>query len=241
MSNPDYTALADQITRELSLNTPPLAITFSDTAPDGVPRYDGEMPQPTPDGRTGRVPASCVFWVKALDRTFTTVAEDHGNCSVGSFTHGFKKLEEVADKSDVATLVESGWVNPEVFPHIPAVSERPGFITYGPLAQTPVEPDVVFLRLNPKQAMILSDALPGLRFEGKPQCHILAIAKEQDQPAVSVGCMLSRVRTGIPSTEMTCALPADRLPELVDKLTGACGVDDTVAAYASEDSKRFQA
>ena len=57
--------------------------------------FDEPMPAPLPDGRTGRVPAGCVFWMKAADRTFGTVAEDHGNCSVGSLTHGFKTLDEV--------------------------------------------------------------------------------------------------------------------------------------------------
>ena len=46
--------------------------------------------------------------------------------------------------------------------------------------------------------MVLSDAVPGLRIEGKPQCHIVAIAKEQGEVAASVGCALSRVRTGMP-------------------------------------------
>ena len=32
--------------------------------------------------------------------------------------------------------------------------------------------------------MVLSDAVPGLRIEGKPQCHIIAVAKEQDEIAV---------------------------------------------------------
>ena len=37
------------------------------------------MPAPTADGRTGRVPAGCVFWIRGAERSFTTVAEDHGN------------------------------------------------------------------------------------------------------------------------------------------------------------------
>ncbi len=241
MSHANYAALAEELVSLLSLSSPPLAITFSQQAPAGVAAYDAPMAEPTPDGRTGRVPAGCVFWVKGMDHTFTTVPEDHANCSVGSVTHGLKKLEEVTDKSDVAKLVESGWVRPEMFPEIPTVKERPEYITYGPLHETPVDPDVVFIRLNPKQAMILSDAFPDLRFEGKPQCHIIAIAKEQDEPAVSVGCMLSRVRTGIPNSEMTCAIPAGRLPEVLDRIKGTCGVDDTVAAYASEDARRFRA
>jgi uncharacterized protein (DUF169 family) len=218
---------------------PPLAITFSQEPPAGVPAFEGEMPPPTPDGRTGPVPAGCVFWMKATERTFTTVPEDHGNCSVGSVTHGFKHLDEVANNGDVAALLASGWVTMDLVPRIPTVRERPTHITYGPLRETTVEPDVVFLRLNAKQVMMLHDALPELRFEGKPQCHIIAIAKEQGEVAVSVGCMLSRVRTGMPSGEMTCAIPARRLPEVVERLRRACGADNSVAAYASEDVKRF--
>ena len=55
---------------------------------------------------------------------------------------------------------------------------RPAAVTYGPLAETPHDPDVILLRLTGRQLVVLSDALPGIRVEGKPQCHIVAIAKE---------------------------------------------------------------
>ncbi len=239
MTDVDFRGLAAELSYILGLQSPPLAISFTASPPPGLARYAGDMPAPTPDGRTGKVPAGCVFWMKAENRSFATLAEDHANCSVGSLTHGFKTLEEAAVNSDVAALVEAGWVTAEVFPQIPVVKERPGAVTYGPLHECVVAPDVVFLRVNAKQVMVLSDALPDLRFEGKPQCHIIAIAKEQQQVAVSVGCMLSRVRTGMPNTEMTCAIPAARLQEVVRRLGGACGADKAVAAYASEDSRRF--
>ena len=158
--------LSDELTAALHLSEPPLALTFSPQLPPEVPAFDDPMAPPGPDGRTGRVAAGCVFWMRAVDRTFTTVAEDHGNCSVGSMTHGFKTLAEVAGNADVAALLESGWVSPESVPAIPVVAERPHAVTYGPLAVTPVEPDVVLLRLNARQLRVLSDALPGLRIEG---------------------------------------------------------------------------
>lgn len=240
MEKADYGVLSRSLSDVLGLQSEPLAISFRHDAPEDLPAFSEPMPEATKDGRTGRVPAGCVFWIKGLERSFSTVAEDHANCSVGSVTHGFKTLEEVGNKSDVAILVQSGWVSEEVFPHIPYVKDRPDYITYGPLAQTAVDPDVVFVRLSPKQAMVMSDAFPEMRFEGKPQCHILAIAKEQDQIAASVGCMLSRVRTGIPSTEMTCAIPGRRLAEVVQKLKTTCAIDDAVADYASKDAKRFE-
>ena len=64
---------------------------------------------------------------------------------------------------------------------IAAVREKPTSIVYGPLCDIPVEPPIILLRLNGKQQMLLHNAWSGLRFEGKPQCHIIPIAKE-DHP-----------------------------------------------------------
>ena len=239
MTSQNWPALAADLSGILKLQHPPLAITFSREAPQGAHAFDGPMPEPTADGRTGRVPAGCVFWIEAANRTFTTVPEDHGNCSVGSLTHGLKTLEEVAGNLDVAALLETGWVTMDMVPAIPTVQERPNHITYGPLQESAVDPDVVFLRLNPKQAMVMHDAVPDIQFEGKPQCHIVPMAKEQAQVAISVGCMLSRVRTGMSNNEMTCAIPAQRLPEVIDRLHSTTLSDAAVAGYAAADAQRF--
>jgi uncharacterized protein (DUF169 family) len=235
----DWARLAGDLDAALHPTAPPIAITFSAEPPAGVDPFDAPMPAPTPDGRTGRVPAGCVFWMRATDRTFTTVADDHRNCSVGSYTHGLISLEEAATHSDVAALLESGWVTMDMVPGIPAVSEKPGAITYGPLAATPIDPDVVLLRLSARALMVLSDALPGLKVEGKPQCHIVAMAKEHGEVVASVGCALSRVRTGMPATDHTCAIPASRLPEVVEALQRTAATDTIVAKYAAEDARRF--
>jgi uncharacterized protein (DUF169 family) len=240
MSEQDNRKLADDLIKSLGLQHPPLAIHFSQDPLPGVEPFADAMPEPADDGRTGRVPAGCVFWMKAEERSFSTVSADHANCSVGSVTHGFKTLDEVGNKSDVGALVGAGWVAPEMFPAIPVVKEQYRYVTYGPLQDAEGKPDVVFLRINAKQAMTISDAFPDMRFEGKPQCHIIAIAKEQQQVAVSVGCMLSRVRTGMPNTEMTCAIPGERLAEIVQKIKTTTAIDGTVANYASEDSRRFE-
>ena len=231
----DWKALAKGLRRALAVHAPPIAITFHDAVPD-IARYDAPMPPPAPDGRTRRVSAGCVFWMKSADRTFTTVPKDHGNCSVGSLTHGMRSLEEVAGNGDVAALLDSGWVTIEVVPEIPVVRTRPAAVSYGPLAETPHDPDVVLLRLNARQLMMLSDAVPGLRIEGKPQCHIVAIAKERGQAASSVGCQLFRVRTGMANDEMTCALPAAQVADVVARLQSTAAADRTVAAYAAEDA-----
>jgi uncharacterized protein (DUF169 family) len=158
---------------------------------------------------------------------------------VGSYTHGLIDLEEAAKGGDIATIVEVGWVSPEDFGRIPHVSQRPGAISYGPLHEAVADPDVVLLRLVPNAVMVLSDACPDLRLEGKPQCHIVAVAHEENVPAASVGCALSRARTGMQATEMTAALPAGRLAEILDRVEATAAIDATVARYAAADAQRF--
>jgi uncharacterized protein (DUF169 family) len=223
----------------LGLAVPPVGIAFISHVPARIVRIEQTHPPAMPDGRTGAVAASCVFWIEGTHGVFATTAEDHGNCSVGGLTHGFKTMAEITHNSDVAALCESGWVTPEAVAKIAVVREKPTRVIYGPLREMPVEPSVILLRLNGKQQMLLHDAWPGLRFEGKPQCHIIPIAKESEEIAVSVGCMLSRVRTGMSNNHVTCAIPASRLSALIERLRAARAADIAVAAYAAEDSKRF--
>ena len=224
----------------LGLAVPPIAIAFAEKAPSRLARPARAKPPPAADGRTGAATAGCVFWMEATERSFATVAADHGNCSVGSLTHGFKSFVEATAGADVAALLAADWVTAEAAAALPRVAKRPGAVLYGPLAQAKFAPDVVFLRLNGKQLMLMKDAWPELRFEGKPQCHIIPLAKEHGEVAVSSGCMLSRVRTGMSNNEVTCAVPAARLGELVARLQTARRADNAVAAYAAADAKRFR-
>jgi Uncharacterised ArCR, COG2043 len=146
----------------LGLAIPPIAIAFVSYIPTGVRRIERTLPPVTADGRTGTVAASCVFWIEAAQAVFATVATDHGNCSVGGLTHGFKTMEEIAGNADVAALCESGWMTPEAVAAIEVVRERPKSVVYGPLRDMPVEPSVILLRINEKQQMLLHDAWPGL-------------------------------------------------------------------------------
>ena len=98
---------------------------------------------------------------------------------------------------------------------------------------------MVLLRIDGAALMTLKGALPALRIEGKPQCHIIAIAKEQGEPAASVGCALSRARTGMKPEEMTCALPGALLAETVAGIEAAARLDRAMTRYARADAHRF--
>lgn len=239
LTTQDWRLLGEALASTLHLAVPPVAITFSSEAPTGVEAFAKPMSEAASDGRKGRVPAGCVFWIEAAKSTFSTVPEDHGNCSVGRYTHGLATFGDIAGNDDVGTLLESGWVDEEAVSAIPSISERFESITYGPLGEAVVMPDVILLRVNGRQMMVISDAVPTLRIEGKPQCHIVAIAKDENEVAASVGCALSRARTGMSPEEMTVAIPARQLSQVVDAVRRAAAIDTAVAKYAADDARRF--
>ncbi len=237
----DWTALSQRLTNLLELEHAPVAITFSQApaaAESGVESFGGQLSDPTPDGRSGSVPAPCVFWMHAHARTFSTVPADHGNCSVGEYTHGLVEAGDILNREDVGALLEVGWVTMEAFAGVAALERRPQSIIYAPLADTPQDPDVVLLRLSPRQAMELGDAV-SLNLSGKPQCQIIPIAIDQDKVALSMGCALSRARTGMGDDELTCAIPPGQLSEIVANLEGVVGADRQVVGYAQADAARF--
>jgi uncharacterized protein (DUF169 family) len=86
--------LADRLTAALKPIAAPVGIAFASQgmASDALP-YDASYPAPNESGRTAAVSAGCVFWMKAVEHTFSTNAADHANCSVGSYTHGFITLD----------------------------------------------------------------------------------------------------------------------------------------------------
>ena len=235
----EWRSLSERLSATLHLTTTPIGIAFSSSAPRGVPAFDGPLAEPSADGRTGRVPAGCVFWNHAAERSFTTTADDHGNCSVGSVTHGLRTAAEVVGNSDLDALVSSGWAPDTLLDVLPRVSSSPTHVTYGPLGSVDLDPDVVLVKLNAKQLMVLRDAEPSMRIEGKPQCHIIPLAMESQEVAASVGCMLSRVRTAMSSTEMACVIPGPRLNDVIERLEETNRIDAAVAGYAAEDGLRF--
>ena len=237
-SSVELQELSSRLITALHLSAGPIGISFTDARPDGIELFDEPMVEASADGRTGRVSAGCVFWMKATESSFSTIPSDHGNCSVGSFTHGLVALDDVAANSDVTELLGSGWVDTDAVAAIPFVGRRYQFVNYGPLSMGEFMPDVVLLRLNGRQMMVVSDAT-GMPIEGKPQCHIVAVAKEQGRVAASVGCALSRARTGMQPYEMTCAIPGGRLAEIVAAIEKAADIDGGVAKYAASDARRF--
>ena len=94
----------------------------------------------------------CV-WIKGTHAKYVTGAADHANCSVGSLTHGFRSLPEVAANDDLQALLASGWVDEAGVTALPVVPHGTDTVAYAPLATASFAPQVVLVRLNARGLM----------------------------------------------------------------------------------------
>ena len=95
----------------------------------------------------------------------------------------------------------------------------------------------MLVRLTASALLSLQGACPELSVVAKPQCQIVPLAL-QGAIAVSPGCAVSRVRTGLPADELTCAFPDRELADLVGRLTRSKAADTAVSASAQTDIRR---
>ena len=133
----------------LDLSRRPLAVAFRDTPPPGVRKFEGN------------VPSGCSFWRIAMaGSVFYTVPGDHYNCPVGSHTHAIALPPERASEvqQTVGFMVGLGYLRMEEIPGIPRLARTPGVVVYAPLAETPVDPDVVLFAGPPGRVMLLQEA-----------------------------------------------------------------------------------
>ena len=211
----DVTMLAATLSGVLGPGSTAVAVTFQASAPAGVARVD----------RPG--PAGCAYWKLAGEgRIFYTEAADHYNCPVGSYTHGIELPAERAAELQqvVGTMVGLEYIRMEEVPAMPRRTAPFGVAVYAPLAEAPVDPDVVIVRGSARQIMLVAEAAraAGLGHEGaalgRPACAMIPEAMSASRGNTSLGCIGNRVYTGLGEAELYFTVPGQRLPELVAKL-----------------------
>ncbi|MFQ5803161.1 MAG: DUF169 domain-containing protein [Candidatus Methylomirabilales bacterium] len=204
-----------QLQSLLDLRSPAVALAFRAEPPPNVHRIS----EPAPAG--------CGYWKLAGDgQVFFTEASDHYNCPIGAHTHGVDLPAEVAQELEglVGTMVQIEYITMEDLPKIPRRSTGFGVAVYAPLTAAPVAPDVVLVRGNPKQMMLVAEAAQaaGIGHEMaaklRPTCAIVPEAAEAGQATLSLGCIGNRIYTGLRDDEMYCAIPASQVPAIVEKL-----------------------
>jgi len=212
----------------LKLTTHPVAITFVDAAPDGVPHV------------TTAEPASCGYWRRAAaGEVFYTVADDHKHCPVGAHTHHVPL--SAAEKGEllglIGTMVDVKYIRLEEVRQIPTRQSALQVAVYAPLGAAPMPPDVVLVRGHARQLMLLSEAAQAAGVAGvgpmmgRPTCAVVPQAIESASTAASFGCIGNRIYTGATDNDAYFAIPGRHLR--------AVEVHLAVIVRANEDMEKF--
>lgn len=200
----------------LGLQWPPIALAFQPSAPPGIPRIDAAGP------------SGCTYWKLAAEgNVFYTEAADHYNCPIGSYTHGIDLPPAQAHELEglVGTMLQLEYLRQEEIPAIPQREAPFGVAVYGPLADASFGVDVVIVRGNAKQMMLIAEAASaaGLSHDagmmGRPTCAMVPEAMQSGRGAVSLGCIGNRVYTGLGDDEFYAAIPGPKLDAFMAKLT----------------------
>ncbi|HEY8142039.1 MAG TPA: DUF169 domain-containing protein [Kofleriaceae bacterium] len=199
----------------LGLAAPPVAVTFLDQPPAGVPHVAaGE-------------PAGCGYWRRAAaGEVFYTVADDHKGCPIGAHTHAVPL--SAAEKEElmglVGTMVGLEYLTMEDVPRIPTRRTPLQVAVYAPLDAAPVAPDVVLVRANPRQLMLLAEAAQAAGVAGagptlgRPTCSVIPETEDSGCASASFGCVGNRVYTGASDGEAWFAVPGRALAALEERL-----------------------
>ena len=214
----------------LGLRYPPVAISFQPSAPEGLRRVD----------QSG--PAGCSYWKFAAEgNVFYTEAADHYHCTIGAYTHGVNLPEEKGKEleSVIGTMVNLEYIKMEEVPGIPRRTEPFGVAVYAPLSDAPLNPDVVLVRGNPKQVMLVAEAARAANLGhegammGRPACAMIPETMNSSHGNASLGCIGNRVYTGLQDDELYFALPGAKVEEVVNKL-------ETIV-HANQELEKFHA
>jgi uncharacterized protein (DUF169 family) len=199
----------------LRLTSAPVAITFAAAPPAGVPRVSrGE-------------PAGCGYWRRAAaGEVFYTVADDHKRCPVGAHTHNVPLTPEESQElmGLIGTMVGLEYLNMEEVAHIPTRKTPLQVAVYAPLHAAPLPPDVIMVRGNARQLMLLAEAAQAAELAatgptlGRPTCAVIPEAIGSGRASASFGCVGNRVYTGAGDDEAYFAIPGPALAAVTEKL-----------------------
>jgi len=229
----DWNELEKEFAARLALGQRPVAVTFLNTEPAGVPKFSGTEP------------AGCSFWrLAAAGRTFYTVPADHFNCAVGAYTHSIQLPPDRVQETEtmLGMMFNLGYVRPEEVPGIPRLSKEPAAIVFAPLGDAPVAPSVVLFACKSRAAMLLNEAsihagaTSTMPLLGRPSCMALPAALANGTVS-TLGCIGNRVYTNLGADELYVVVPGAKLAAVSDAL----GIISTANAMLEEFARGRQA
>lgn len=220
-------AIADTFSRSLRLQQPPVAISFSDSVPNGIAAHSGQ------------VPAGCRFWEDAAAATFATSAADHNLCAIGVYTHNLEpSQQQQTDLMDALKVFgDLGYVRSEDLPQIPVLKRQPRHVIYSPLATAPLPPDVVLLFVDANQTLILSEATQQVESDlppamGRPACAVVPQVVNTGRAALSLGCCGARAYLDVlPDSVALFAIPGAKLEAYAQRIEALANANAILSKF----------
>jgi uncharacterized protein (DUF169 family) len=212
----------------LNLTSAPVAISFLGSAPPGVPHVSAVEP------------AGCGYWRRAAEgEVFFTVADDHKRCPVGAHTHNvtLSAGEQQELMGLVQTMVGLSYLTMDAVSRIPRRATPLQGAVYARLQKAPAPPDVVLVKGNARQLMLLAEAAQAAGMSGhgaamgRPTCAVLPEAINTGRTAASFGCVGNRVYTGAAETDAYFAIPGALLEAIEQKLSTIVHANDELEKF----------
>jgi uncharacterized protein (DUF169 family) len=205
-----------------------VSLAFVDAPPSGLSR------------RVGAEPAGCSFWrIAAGGETFYTQATDHFGCAIGAYTHGAElpdaNMQELSGL--IGKMVGLSYIKEAEVPQIPKRTTPLKFVVYAPLGKSPVAPDVVLVRGNARQLMVLSEAgraaghVQTAVTMGRPACAMVPYSMSSGEVVLSLGCIGNRVYTELSDSEGYVAIPGASLASTMDKLDALVSANEALEGF----------
>jgi uncharacterized protein (DUF169 family) len=222
-----FSEIAATFSRSLNLAQPPVAVSLADALPDGIAMW------------TGTSPAGCRFWQEAATRVFATSAADHNLCSIGLYTHGLEISPAAMTDLGDALKVFAGltYVREEDVAAIPVMATKPKFVVYGPLAETPMTPDVVLLFVRADQTLVLSEASQQIEgglppAMGRPACAVIPQARNSGRSALSLGCCGARAYLDTLTPDVALyAIPGSSLATFAERIAALAKANTVLTKF----------
>lgn len=223
----NYPQLANRLYTSLKLSQAPIAISFSDSAPEGMKAHDG------------RVPAGCRFWQDATNSAFATSSADHDLCAIGIHTHNLQSSP--AHQTDLMdalkVFADLSYVRPEDVAAIPVLESQPEVVIYSPLASCTATPAVVVLFVDASQTLLLSEATQQVESQnppamGRPACAVIPQVANTGVAALSLGCCGARAYLDVLSDNVAIfAIPGAKLEAYAQRIEALANANAILAKF----------
>lgn len=223
-----YAEVSCRLHESLKLSIAPISVSIVETVPEGIPPV------------STRLAAGCMFWEEAAKGPFATSTSDHELCAIGVYTHNMANpsgsyQSELGDVLKV--MADMTYVRPEDVAKIPVLRRQAKYVIYAPLAQSPVDPDVVLLFVHSRQGLIITEAVqqvdpdapPAL---GRPACAIVPQAINSGRAALSLGCCGARAYLDALTDDIALwALPGPKLKEYAERIAALANANATLTKF----------